>query len=174
MLTTASLLWALLLLKFAYHAQDILCNLGNMCWLSADQTFFMKSIRSQLSNAVSRNVVWLLDQKLHCFKNKSYFSHFFQFYNNQKKLEKFIWKSWKFKYFQNLMCTSHNIGRHAIWKPWYCSLTPQNFCWHLVNTVLLTKNVFFKGNNSSKLDLQSPGLSFHNFETFIRCLEPEI
>ena len=93
--------------------------------------FSLKSIRSQLSNAVSRNVVRLLDQKLHCFKNKSYFSHFFWILQQSKKLEKFIGKSWKFKYFQNLMYTSHNIGRHGIWKPWYCNLAPQKFCWHL-------------------------------------------
>ena len=37
-------------------------------------------------------------------------------------------------YSQNLMYTSHNIGRHGIWKSWYCSLAPQKFCWHLVNT----------------------------------------
>ena len=32
------------------------------------------------------------------------------------------------------MYTSHNIGRHGIWKPWHCSLTWIKFCWNLVNT----------------------------------------
>ena len=48
------------------------------------KNFSSKNLRSQLSNAVSRNVIRLLDQKLRCFKDKSYFSNFFEFYNNQR------------------------------------------------------------------------------------------
>ena len=75
--------------------------------------FSLKSIRSQLSNAVSRNVVWLLDQKLHCFKNKSYFSHFFQFYNNQK-IGKIYWKKLKIQILpkSDVYIAQHRSTRH--------------------------------------------------------------
>ena len=41
---------------------------------------------------MSRNVIRLLDQNLHCFKDKSYFSIFFEFYNNQMHNENLLKK----------------------------------------------------------------------------------
>lgn len=56
------------------------------------KNFASKNSKSQLSNAVSRNVIRLLDQNLHCFKDKSYFSIFFEFYNNQMHNENLLKK----------------------------------------------------------------------------------
>ena len=91
-LTTASSFLSHLMLKLSYHVHDILPHSGNVCWLSVDQNFSLENIRSQLSNAVPRNVIRLLDQKLHCFTNKSYFSKFFEFYNNQRHHENLLKK----------------------------------------------------------------------------------
>ena len=44
----------------------------------------LKNIRSQLSDAVSTNIMRLLDKKLHFFKDKSYFLKKFGFYSNRK------------------------------------------------------------------------------------------
>ena len=44
----------------------------------------LKNTRSQLSNAVSTNIMRLLDKKLHFFKDKSYFLKKFGFYSNRK------------------------------------------------------------------------------------------
>ena len=54
--------------------------------------FASKNSKSQLSNAVSRNVIRLLEQNLHCFKDKSYFSIFFEFNNNQMHNENLLKK----------------------------------------------------------------------------------
>ena len=51
---------------------------------NVDQKLSLENIRSNLSNAASRNFIRLLDEKLHCFKDKSYCSKFLEFYNDQR------------------------------------------------------------------------------------------
>ena len=96
-------------------------------------------MRSQLSNTVSRNVIRLLDQKLHCFKNKLYFSNFLNF-TIVKKIVKIYWKKLKIQILKksDIYIAQHRSTHHL--KALILQFNSTK-CLLTISQHLLTKNV---------------------------------